>query len=177
MIRRHLNTAFVITAFLIAGNTALAQSTLFQPLFEVLTHPRCLNCHTKTEFPRQGDERRRHDQLVIRGAENHGAPTLQCAACHQDHNVADDAVPGALHWGLAPLSMAWEDLSANELCLALRDTSKNGGRDLQALLHHMTEDTLVLWAWNPGAQRSLPPLSQPDFAAAVQAWVDAGGPC
>ena len=156
---------------------ALAQSPLFQPLFEVLTHPRCMNCHTKTEFPRQGDERRRHDQLVVRGADNHGAPTLQCAACHQDSNVADDAVPGAPHWGLAPLSMAWEGLNPSQLCAVLKDTSKNGNRSLEDLFRHMTEDELVLWGWNPGANRSTPPLSQAEFTEKLRLWVNAGGPC
>ncbi|MDF1692246.1 MAG: hypothetical protein P1U47_07730 [Zhongshania sp.] len=159
------------------SSTAMAQSPLFQPLYEVLTHPRCLNCHTKTEFPRQGDERRRHDQLVVRGADNHGAPTLQCAACHQDENVADDAVPGAPHWGLAPLSMAWEDLNASKLCIALKDLSKNGNRSLSDLLRHMSEDELVLWGWSPGANRTTPPLSQSEFVDALTRWVNAGGPC
>ncbi|MBQ0760326.1 MAG: hypothetical protein KBT72_11770 [Zhongshania sp.] len=158
-------------------NSALAQSALFQPLYEVLTHPRCMNCHTVTDFPRQGDDRRRHAQLVVRGTENQGAPTLQCAACHQDQNVADDAVPGAPHWGLAPLSMGWEGLNANQLCQALKDTSKNGNRSLADLFKHMSEDELVLWGWTPGGNRTTPPLSQPDFVEALKAWVDAGGPC
>ncbi|WP_373081210.1 hypothetical protein [Zhongshania sp.] len=165
----------LFTCLLSSG--AIAQSPLFQPLFDVLTHPRCLNCHTKTEFPRQGDERRRHDQLVVRGEDNHGAPTLQCAACHQDSNVADDEVPGAPHWGLAPLSMAWEDLSPSQLCAALKDTSKNGNRSLEDLFRHMTEDDLVLWAWNPGKNRSTPPLSETEFAEKLRVWVNAGGPC
>jgi hypothetical protein len=159
------------------SSAATAQSPLFAPLFEVLSHPRCMNCHTKTEFPRQGEERRRHDQLVVRGEDNHGAPTLQCSACHQDENVADGEVPGAPHWALAPLSMAWEELSPSQLCAALKDTTKNGNRSLEDLFHHMTEDDLVLWAWTPGATRSTPPLSQNAFAEALRSWVNAGGPC
>lgn len=157
--------------------SAIAQSALFDPLYEVLTHPRCLNCHTVTNFPRQGDDRIRHAQLVVRGEDNHGAPTLQCSACHQDQNVMDGAVPGAPHWGLAPLSMGWEGLSPSELCIALKDTEKNGDRSLDDLFLHMTEDALVLWGWTPGGNRTTPPLSQADFAEALKAWVDAGGPC
>jgi hypothetical protein len=175
--------ARLILAFTIIGAASVttqnvhAQSPLFQPLYEVLTHPRCMNCHTITDFPRQGDERRRHAQLVVRGADNRGAPTLQCSACHQDENVIDGAVPGAPHWGLAPLSMGWEGLNARELCLVLKDTSKNGNRSLQDLFLHMSEDELVLWGWTPGGNRTTPPLSQPDFVKALQAWVSAGGPC
>ncbi|CAA0097598.1 hypothetical protein [Zhongshania aliphaticivorans] len=174
--RLMVTLTFVGFSSLLAHN-AFAQSPLFQPLYEVLTHPRCMNCHTITDFPRQGDERRRHAQLVVRGTDNHGAPTLQCSACHQDENVADDAVPGAPHWGLAPLSMGWEGLNASQLCQALKDSSKNGNRSLADLLKHMSEDSLVLWAWTPGGNRSTPPLSQPAFVEAVQAWVNAGGPC
>ena len=159
------------------SNNAAAQTSLFEPIYEVLTHPRCLNCHTVTNFPRQGDERRRHDQLVMRGQDNHGAPTLHCDACHQDKNVADGAVPGAPHWGLAPLSMAWEGLDPTQLCASLKDTELNGGRDLGDLLQHMTQDSLVLWGWVPGGGRSTPPLSHPDFVTALMVWVDAGGPC
>lgn len=161
----------------LASFATQAQSPLFQPLYDVLTHPRCLNCHTNTEFPRQGDERKRHAQLVVRGPDNHGAETLQCSACHQDKNVADDAVPGAPHWALAPLSMGWEGLNAVELCQAVKDRRKNGDRSLDDLFHHMSEDALVLWGWSPGKGRTLPPLSQPEFVQALQAWVDAGGPC
>ncbi len=156
---------------------ALAQSPLFEPIYSVLTHPRCLNCHTKTDFPRQGDERRRHDQLVVRGEDNHGAPTLHCSACHQDHNVADDEVPGAPHWRLAPLSMAWEELDAVELCEVLKDRSKNGNRSLEDLYTHMAEDALVLWGWEPGRNRTKPPIDHPEFVSLLRSWVDAGGPC
>ncbi|MBD2857991.1 hypothetical protein IB286_03155 [Spongiibacter sp. KMU-158] len=169
--------ASLLLAFLALPQLALAQSALFQPIYEVLTHPRCLNCHTKTEFPRQGDERRRHDQLVMRGEDNHGVPTLHCSACHQDHNVADGAVPGAPHWGLAPLSMAWEELSPVELCQNLKNTSLNGNRSLDDLLHHMDEDALVLWGWEPGGDRTTPPLDHPEFISVLTAWVNAGGPC
>jgi hypothetical protein len=166
---------FVIAALFCAPVSA--QSSLFQPIFDVLTHPRCLNCHTRTEFPRQGDERRRHDQLVMRGGENHGAPTLQCSACHQDRNVEDGAVPGAPHWALAPLSMAWEDLTPAQLCETLKDQSRNGNRDLEALFTHMAEDGLVLWGWSPGGTRTTPPLDHPAFVAALRAWIDGGAPC
>jgi hypothetical protein len=36
----------------------------FQSMAEVLRHPRCMNCHTVTEFPRQGNDRHRHQQMV-----------------------------------------------------------------------------------------------------------------
>jgi len=152
-------------------------ATLFDPVASVLTHPRCMNCHTVTEFPRQGDERRRHEQFVVRGADGHGAPTLQCAACHQDTNIDHAGVPGAPHWALAPLSMGWEGLGNTQLCETLKDRSRNGDRSIEALLEHMRSDALVLWGWNPGAGRTLPPLTHPQFMQALEAWAAAGAPC
>lgn len=168
----------IATMLGLIGQPAGAEaSTLFQPVYDVLTHPRCLNCHTRTNFPRQGDERRRHDQLVMRGEEDHGSPALPCSACHQDHNVADGAVPGAPHWELAPLSMAWEDLNPEQLCEVLKNRSLNGDRSLEVLVEHMDADALVLWGWEPGGNRSTPPLDHPEFMVALRAWADAGGPC
>jgi len=152
-------------------------ATLFDPVASVLTHPRCMNCHTVTEFPRQGDERRRHEQFVVRGEDGHGAPTLQCAACHQDTNIDHAGVPGAPHWALAPLSMGWEGLGNTQLCETLKDRRRNGDRSIEALLEHMRSDALVLWGWNPGAGRTLPPLTHPQFMQALEAWAAAGAPC
>lgn len=152
-------------------------SPLFGPIAEVLRHPRCMNCHTVTDFPRQGDERRRHAQLVMRGEDGHGAPTLPCAACHQDTNIDHAGVPGAPHWHLAPLSMGWEGLTDTQLCQTLIDRGRNGDRSIDSLLEHMRSDPLVLWGWNPGAGRTLPPLTHPQFMDALQAWRAAGAPC
>lgn len=153
-----------------------APTSAWLEVASVLKHPRCMNCHPVGNFPRQGDDRHRHQQLVMRGAHDEGVATLQCSSCHQEANSFDGKVPGAPHWKLAPLSMAWEHLNDQQLCLALKDQAKNGGRDLLALSKHMTEDALVQWAWLPGA-RAAPPLSQSAFHAAVRRWVQAGGPC
>lgn len=154
-----------------------AAATLFDPIASVLQHPRCMNCHTVTDFPRQGDERKRHAQRVIRGEDGHGAPTLQCAACHQETNIDHGGVPGAPHWHLAPLGMAWEGLNNTQLCETLKDRSRNGDRDVDALIEHMRSDALVLWGWSPGAGRTLPPLTHPQFMQALEAWRAAGSPC
>jgi hypothetical protein len=45
----------------------------------VLTHPRCINCHTATNYPQQGDDRHRHFANVVRGPEGKGVPALQFA--------------------------------------------------------------------------------------------------
>ncbi len=143
----------------------------------VLTHPRCLNCHTRGDFPRQGDDRHRHAFLVSRGADGKGVPGLQCSTCHQASNQDASGVPGAPNWHLAPLTMAWEDLPAGELCRVLKDPAKNGGRDLEALLRHMSGDALVRWGWQPGAQRRPVSLPHDQFVVALSRWIELGAAC
>src|SRR5687767_9046436 len=83
----------------------------WEAVYSVLTHPRCLNCHTATNYPQQGDERRRHFANVVRGPEGHGVAGLNCVGCHQESNADATGVPGAPGWHLAPLSMQWQDTS------------------------------------------------------------------
>ena len=159
----------------------------WQQIYSVLTHPRCINCHTATNYPQQGDERRRHFANVNRGTGGIGVPGLNCATCHQESNADSTGVPGSHNWHLAPLSMAWQDrndrpLSSAQVCRVLTDRSKNHDMDGAALMKHHAEDKLVGWAWKPGldisgAQRTQPPLSREQFAQATRRWVDAGTPC
>src|ERR1700758_2969897 len=87
--------------------TPTAQSGSFDPIAGVLMSPRCLNCH-QDQSPRQGAARAVHLPLVVRGKNDHGAPTLPCQTCHQTANAGGGFVPGAPDWRLAPLSMLWE---------------------------------------------------------------------
>ena len=156
-------------------------------VYSVLIHPRCINCHTATNYPQQGDNRERHFANVVRGPEGKGVPGLNCASCHQESNADSTGVPGGHNWHLAPLSMKWQDLndkplSSAAICRAVTDRSKNHNLDGPGLLKHHTEEALVLWAWNPGRRpdgstRSLPPMSHQQFVAATRRWVEAGTPC
>lgn len=146
----------------------------FRRFATVLRHPRCMNCHTVTNFPRQGDDRRRHDQLVQRGPHNHGATAMECSACHQNINQRTNGIPGAPGWGLAPLSMGWEGLDDTQLADQLKDPARNGQRSLEAIFDHMAHDELVGWAWKPGGNRQPPPMSREDFTSAVREWIDTG---
>jgi hypothetical protein len=159
----------------------------WQEVYSVLISPRCINCHTATNYPQQGDDRRRHVANVIRGPEGKGVPGLNCASCHQESNADSTGVPGGHNWHLAPLSMKWQDLndrplSSSAVCRAVTDRSKNHNLDGPGLLKHHAEEALVLWAWNPGRRpdgtmRALPPLSHEEFVAATRRWVEAGTPC
>lgn len=159
----------------------------WEEVYSVLTHPRCINCHTATNYPQQGDDRQRHFANVVRGPEGKGVPALNCVSCHQESNADSTGVPGGHNWHLAPLSMKWQDLNDNPLssaavCRAITDRSLNHNLDGPGLLKHHEEDAIVLWAWNPGRRpdgtiRSLPPMSHQQFVAATRRWVEAGTPC
>ena len=162
------------------GRGAAAQATApapFDPIASVVMHPRCINCHQDLS-PRQTDQRIVHRPLVVRGKDGHGAPTQPCQTCHQATNTADGFVPGVASWQLAPLSMLWEGKTKAEICEQMKDPGRNGARRTgEDVIEHMKTDPLVLWAWAPGAGRTIPPLSHKDFVEALEAWVRAGMPC
>ena len=147
---------------------------MFNEIAKVLQHPRCMNCHVSGKSPKQGDDRRVHMPPVERGADGRGAG-LTCKTCHSDKN--GPVAPGAPDWHLAPVEMAWEGLSVAELCRAVTNTAKNGGRSAQALAKHMSEDPIVLWGWNPGGGRKPIPMAKEEFAKLAHAWADAGAAC
>ena len=160
----------------------------FRQLATVLQHPRCMNCHPRTDFPRQGDDRHRHAMNVARGPADRGAPGLHCSTCHQSSNQTASGVPGApasgapgaSDWHLAPLRMAWDDLSVAELCRALLDPARGGMKPHQFIAHFRTG--LVRWAWSPGAgphgeMRNAPPIPYERFMALTREWIDRGAPC
>jgi hypothetical protein len=149
----------------------------FGEIAKVLRHPRCLNCHTATNFPRQGDDRHPHANLVRRGPEDKGVPGLRCATCHQGENNSASGVPGRPNWHLAPLSMAWEGLGDADLCHALKDPRRNGGRDLAALVAHMGSDPLVAHGWDPGPGRTAIPMPRDELVNLMNAWIRAHAPC
>ena len=161
-----------------SGQDQAARSTaLFREAGKVLQHPRCLNCHPVGDRPTQTDRMIPHRPMVVRGADGHGAAGLPCNACHRAVNYDESGVPGHPDWRLAPASMAWVGRSLGEICRQIKDPVLNGGRDMAALLHHMSEDTLVGWAWAPGGKRTPAPGTQVEFGALMQAWADSGAIC
>ena len=151
----------------------------YNKMMDVLTHKRCLNCHPSGSVPKQGEDSHLHNFAVVRGEEGLGLFGYDCSTCHQKENNRYSGVPGAPHWAMAPASMAWEGLSRAEIAESILDRSKNGNRSLEDIVRHMTEDALVLWAWEPGSDaegnpREVPPVSKEDFIEAVKEWA-AGG--
>ncbi|MDF4202155.1 hypothetical protein PXD56_04280 [Maribacter sp. SA7] len=147
----------------------------YNKMMDVLTHQRCMNCHPSDNIPKQGDDSHPHYFGMARGKNDHGFEATNCNTCHQSENNLNSGVPGAPHWALAPASMAWEGLTREEIAERLLDKNINGNRSHDELVKHMTEDDLVLWAWQPGVhangeQRTVPPVSKEDFKKAVENW-------
>src|SRR5262252_4296148 len=95
----------------------------FRAVASVLTSPRCLNCHSSSDGPLQGDDNHPHAMNVRRGLDGKGSPALHCFACHQVENGRTlHSPPGAADWQLPPAKtpMAWKSLSMGELCRTLK---------------------------------------------------------
>jgi len=150
---------------------------LFEEAGKVLQSPRCVNCHPATDRPRQTDGRRLHIPVVVRGADGHGAPGMRCTTCHHVDNFEQAGIPGNDHWHLAPASMTWEGRSLGQICEQLKDPTRNGERDIPTILHHVVSDTLVIWAWSPGSNRTPAPGTNAEFGELLRAWADAGAYC
>ena len=73
--------------------------------------------------------------------------------------------------------MVFENVSSQALCEQLKDARRNGGKDMPALLHHVSGDPLVLWGWSPGFGRKPVQVPHADFVRAFKTWADAGAPC
>ena len=157
--------------------------TAFATVQKVLQHPRCQNCHIPGDAPLQFDAGRTHMMDVKRGPEGHGAPGLPCTTCHGDANspatYGPHAPPGAPHWALpAPEhKMAWIGLSPAALCETIKSKRQNGGRNFEALIKHVSQDSLVLWGWDPGGTREPVPVPHDELVVKFKQWADAGGPC
>jgi hypothetical protein len=171
------NTLASPGSFSAIADTDARSAAMFTELGKVLTHPRCVNCHPAGDRPRQGDERRLHQPPVERGVDGHGTETMRCSICHQNATFDPGRVPGHPEWHLAPREMAWEGKTVAEICDQIKDPTRNGGRKVEDLIHHIGTDTLVGWAWHPGFGRSPAPGTQKEAGALVEAWVKTGAAC
>ena len=122
---------------------------------------------------------------------------VNCRSCHQNSNgqapgmppgAANDLMPGFV-WHMPPPTMILSrNMTAQQLCEQLLDPKQNsflafrGGRDdmetfKKEFVHHVSDDPLVIWAWQPGPGRIAAPGTHPDLVKAMKLWIDAGAPC
>ncbi len=164
-------------------DAASRSRAIFTEAAKVIMSPRCMNCHPATDTPTQGNDRHTHMPPVVRGESNGGVPGNTCGGCHTEHNVKLEekasyaSIPGHPRWGLAPIEMAWQGKSIGEICAQIKDTARNGGRDLALLQEHLAKDDLVAWAWNPGPGRDPAPGTQAQLGELIKAWIDTGAQC
>jgi hypothetical protein len=171
-----------VTAFSNMSDEHARSVALFTEAARVIQHPRCMNCHPVTRQPTQGDDLHPHIPLMYAGAGDHGALGLPCNSCHGNANVETAgspiaSIPGNPRWALAPLSMAWQGKTLREICLQIKDTTRNGQRSLEDIHKHMATDPLVGWAWHPGEGRVPAPGTQVNFGALIEAWISTGAHC
>ena len=151
----------------------------FEAIVPVLRHPRCMNCHSKGDFPRQGDDSHRHTMQILRGPAGDGVNAVKCSTCHQDHNLAGlHTPPGAPGWHLpsSAMPMIWQGLSDGQLCELFKDPKRNGHRTVEQIVEHM-HSPLVFWGWSPGDGRTPVSMPESDFLAKVQEWAAKGAAC
>jgi hypothetical protein len=168
-----------------SGGAATRTSALaaFDTIQAVLQHPRCQNCHIPGDAPLQFDSGIVHMQNIQRGPDGNGAPGLPCSTCHGVSNppasYGAHVPPGAPNWHLPPpqRKMVFIGLAKPELCATIKDPKRNGGKDLAALLEHVSHDKLVLWGWDPGVGRAPVAVPHAAFVASFKTWIAGGAPC
>jgi len=154
-----------------------ASRAAFLAAYKVLMHPRCMNCHPAGDAPLQGDDSHVHAQNVLRGPDGKGKYALKCANCHQLSNLPGrNMPPGNPNWHLPPpeMKMVFQGKTPRELARQLKDPSQNGHKTLGEILHHVAEDKLVLGGWDPGDDRTKPPLSHDEFVRKMREWIEKG---
>jgi hypothetical protein len=163
----------------VAQRDPVAAAAAFEALAPALRNPRCMNCHSTGDYPRQGNDSHRHTMDVRRGPDGDGVNAVKCSTCHQDHNtVGAHTPPGAPDWHLPSpaMPMIWEGLTDRGLCELLKDPKQNGNRTVAQIVEHMSTP-LVLWGWHPGDGRTPIPMPQKEFLAKVSEWATNGATC
>jgi len=149
----------------------------FLAAYKVFMHPRCMNCHPAGDVPLQGDDSHPHAQNVKRGPDGKGKYALKCASCHQETNLpGENMPPGSPNWRLPPpeMPLVFQGKTPAELARQLKEPKANGGRTLEQVIHHVSEDKLVAGCWDPGDGRTKPPLVYSEFVRLMREWADKG---
>ncbi len=153
-------------------------------VYEVLSNPRCANCHVGADNrPMWSGPNYRvaqvHGMNINAGDSRKGDEHIPCTTCHGTENGAlPHAPPGAdAEWRLAPVEFEWFGKTAREVCEQMRDPTRNGGRSVADLADHVSHDAFVGWGWAPGLGRTSAPFSQTEHEQDILGWGAAGMPC
>jgi len=150
----------------------------FLAAYPVFMHPRCMNCHPAGDSPLQGEDSHPHLQNVKRGPDGKGLYALKCGNCHQNQNLSGEGMPpGHPEWHLPPenMRMVFQGKTPTELARQLKDQRKNGGKTLEQIIKHVSDDSLVRQSgWSPAEGKSKPLLTHEEFAAKIREWIETG---
>lgn len=153
----------------------------FERIAPVFLHPRCSNCHAAGDAPLQTDAGTPHAMKVKRGMAGVGMPGANCVTCHASTSIsqAKGLPPAVKGWRMptAKRKMQFEGLTALELCQRLKDPEITGRKTVRESMIHVLHDELVSWAFNPGPDRSAPPIGKKAFFNHLGRWVRDGAPC
>lgn len=170
------NPPATVKAYEYSTADSVASVVAFMKVYQVLMSPRCVNCHPAGDVPLQGDDSHIHSMLPQRGKDGKGLYAMKCANCHQPTNSPGlNTPPGNPNWHLPPadMKMVFEGRTPHQLARQLVDPTQNGHKDREQLLEH-AQDDLVRWGWEPGGNRTLPPLSYDEFVEAWTTWIEKG---
>ena len=170
-------------ALLLIATPAAAQDAglaAWGRIYEVLSHPRCANCHVGADnvplWSEPGAQPRAHGMNVNAGPSRIGAESIPCGTCHSMHNAElPHGPPGAPNWQLPPASMQWFGRTSAEVCAQIKDEVRT--MTIAGMVKHVGQDPLVAWGWAPGPGRAPAPYSAAETAAYLEQWDDAGAPC
>jgi hypothetical protein len=146
---------------------------IFKEMGAVLTHPRCVNCHTTGDEPLQGEEGLAHQPMVVRGEAGMGRPGMRCGTCHGNSNFRN--MPGFAGWRMAPRRLGWEGRSIGDICETLKSTG--GGQNLEPVVSFIKNSNIVAYGWSPPKNYDEVPGRRDLFGELAEAWVDSGAHC
>ena len=154
----------------------------FNEAAKVFFSARCANCHPAGDIPTQGDAMTPHTMGVTRGPDGKGVYGQKCTTCHQNENLEGEHMPPgtSVDWHMPPADqkMVFQGLTAGQLCRNFKDPNLNGGFEAKDVMEHVHKrDTLVMWGWEPGNGRTVPPLTFAQFEAAIGEWLKNGAAC
>lgn len=159
---------------------------VIMPTFQ---HARCVNCHAVAADNFQNDPASNpngglpaNHPVVTATTNNQSTQNGQgCRSCHTDAFLPTqgNVNPG---WHAAPAGLDFRNRTLMQHCLAAQFGAGSSVGDA-AVLSHLTEDKLILWAIGDGrvpggGTRPLAPPGNIDtWRTQITAWVNAGMPC